>query len=91
MKQSRPAKIALETQLGLLAMRFRSSRDEAERHKVAAVYEHVVDQLIASGKWEEMPSFEDMLPDDRMPAAFFKFWSIPVPGGWDGLNGKRGK
>ena len=54
-------------------MRFRSVRDESERDQVARAYEHIVDKLIASGKWEEMPSFEDMLPDERMPIAFFKF------------------
>ena len=79
MSQSRRPKIPLETQLGLLAMRFRSTRDESERDKVTAQYRHVVEKLIASGKWIEMPAFEDMLPDERMPEAFFKFWSIPVP------------
>jgi hypothetical protein len=82
-------KIPLETQLGLLAMRFRSTRDESERDKVAGEYEHVVDELIARGKWKEMPSFEDMLPDERMPEAFFTFWSIPVPPNMDGLKRKR--
>ena len=85
MRQSRQSKIPLETQLGLLAMRFRSTRDESERDKVAAQYAHVVDRLIASGKWNEMPAFEDMLPDGWMPKAFFKFWSIPVPHNTDGL------
>jgi hypothetical protein len=84
MTQSRRAKIPLETQLGLLAMRFRSTRDESERDKLAADYEEIVDKLIATGKWHEMPSFEDMLPDERMPEAFFKFWSIPVPHASDG-------
>lgn len=84
MRQSRQPNIPLETQLGLLAMRFRSTRDESERDKVAAQYAHVVDNLIASGKWEEMPAFEDMLPDERMPKAFFKFWSIPAPPNPDG-------
>lgn len=79
MSQSRQTRIPLETQLGLLAMRFRSTRDESERDKVAAEYECVIDRLIARGKWEEMPSFEDMLPDEKMPKAFFSFWSIPVP------------
>jgi hypothetical protein len=55
------------------------TRDEAEREHATAAYESVVDRLIANGKWEEMPSFEVMLPDERMPTAFFKFWSIPVP------------
>jgi hypothetical protein len=79
MNQSRRPKIPLETQLGLLAMRFRSTRDESGRDKVTAQYRHVVEKLIASGKWKEMPTFEDMLPDERMPEAFFIFWSIPVP------------
>jgi hypothetical protein len=70
-------------------MRFRGTRDESERDKAAAEYEHVVAQLIASGQWEEMPAFEDMLPDERMPEAFFKFWSIPLPGNREGLNGRK--
>ena len=89
MRQSRQPRIPLETQLGLLAMRFRSSRDESERDKVAAEYKYVVDQLIANGEWEEMPAFEDMLPDERMPKAFFEFWSIPVPRNPNGLHRKR--
>jgi hypothetical protein len=60
-------------------MQFRGIKDESERDQVAAAYEQVVDKLIASGKWKEMPTFEDMLPDERMPKAFFKFWSIPLP------------
>ena len=79
MSQSRQPMIPPETQLGLLAMRFRGTRDKSERDKVAAEYAQVVGKLIASGKWEEMPNFEDMLPDERMPRAFFTFWSIPVP------------
>ena len=69
----------LEIQLGFLAMRFRSTRDESERDKVASDYKRVVDELIASGTWEEMPSLEDMLPDERIPETFFNFWSIPIP------------
>ncbi len=79
MSPSRRPKTPLEAQLGLLAMRFRSTRDESERAKVAAEYRLVVDQLVAGGEWEEMPAFEDMLPDEWMPEAFFRFWSIPVP------------
>ena len=86
MRQSRQPIIPLETQLGLLAMQFRSTRDESERDKLAAQYAQVVDRLITSGKWKEMPAFEDMLPDEWMPKAFFKFWSIPVPSDPDGLN-----
>jgi hypothetical protein len=86
MKTSGQSPISLQTQLGLLAMRFRGTRDEAERDQVAADYEQVVAKLIASGKWDQMPVFEDMLPDEWMPNAFFKFWSIPAPGN---LNGPR--
>ncbi|HEV3384001.1 MAG TPA: hypothetical protein VG097_04260 [Gemmata sp.] len=89
MKQSRQPKIPLGTQLGLLAMQFRGTRDESERDKLAIAYEHVVNKLIESGKWEEMPTFEDMLPDERMPNAFFKFWSIPVPHHPDDLKRNR--
>ncbi|MFO0970018.1 MAG: hypothetical protein U0793_31080 [Gemmataceae bacterium] len=71
--------IPLETRLGLLAMRFRGTRDEGEREQVAAEYKRVVDKLIQRGEWKEMPSFEDMLPDERMPQAFYKFWKIPLP------------
>jgi len=42
MRRPRHHKIPLETQLGLLAMRFRSTRDESERDEVTAAYEHVV-------------------------------------------------
>ncbi len=88
MRQSRQPTIPLETQLGLLAMRFRGTRDESERDKVTADYGYVVDKLSASGNWEEMPTFEDMLPDERMPKAFFEFWSIPVPRNQDGVTRK---
>ena len=84
MSQPGGPEIPLETQLGLLAMRFRSTRDESERDKVAAEYGRVVDELIAGGEWKEMPSFEDMLPDERMPEAFYKHWSIPVSQNPDG-------
>jgi hypothetical protein len=76
--------IPLESQLGLLAMRFRGTKDKSERDKVAAEYESIVDKLITRGKWKEMPSFEDMLPDERMPKAFFRFWSIPEPNSRNG-------
>ncbi len=79
MRQSRQQTMPLETQLGLLAMRFRNTRVGSERDKVAASYGHVVEQLIASGNWEEMPAFEDLLPQGYMPYAFFKFWSIHLP------------
>jgi hypothetical protein len=81
MKRAQQKKIPLETQLGHLAMQFRSTRDEAQRAAVAGCYDRILKQLIRSGQWEEMPAFEDMLPDEWMPEAFFKFWSIPSPHG----------
>lgn len=65
-------------------MQFRSARDEAERIAVAGCYDNVVNKLIQSGKWKEMPALEDMLPDERMPEAFFQYWSVPSPHGLDG-------
>jgi hypothetical protein len=79
MATHRQTKIPLETQLGLLAMQFRGTRNEARRAEVATAYAQVVRDLIEGGEWEEMPSFEDMLPDDRMPQDFFTYWSIPSP------------
>jgi hypothetical protein len=79
MRKSQQPGIPPETKLGLLAMQFRSTRDESVREKVTAAYERIVNELIESGQWEEMPAFEDMLPDDRMPKSFFDFWSIPSP------------
>ena len=84
MARSPQKKVPLQTQLGLLAMRFRGTRDEAERTSITEAYGRVVVQLIESGKWNEMPAFEDMLPDERMPEAFFSFWSIPSPSGQHG-------
>lgn len=81
MGKARQKKVPLQTQLGLLAMRFRGSRDEAERAEIAEAYGRAVVELIESGKWKEMPAFEDMLPDERMPQAFYNFWSIPSPHG----------
>ncbi|MHB1425948.1 MAG: hypothetical protein ACYC3I_22520, partial [Gemmataceae bacterium] len=52
--------------------------------KVAAQYAQVVDRLIGGGKWKEMPVLEGMLPDEWMPTAFFKFWSIFAPHDPDG-------
>jgi len=66
--------------LGWIAFHFRGTRDEAERAKYAKQYAEVVDQLIASGKWNEIPGPEDTLPDQYMPAAFKKFW-FPKHGG----------
>jgi hypothetical protein len=79
MGQTRQKKISLEAQLGHLAMQFRSAGSDAERTAVAGCYEHAVKQLIRCGEWKEMPPFEDMLPDEWLPEAFFEYWSIPSP------------
>src|SRR5207249_4723977 len=63
-----------EERLGALAMKFRGTRRESERRDLARDYAQTVDRLIASGNWHEMPAFEDHLPDDWMPTAFFEYW-----------------
>ena len=60
--------------LGVLAMKFRSTRREAERRDIARDYSHTVERLINSGSWHEVPAPEDQLPDDWMPRAFFDYW-----------------
>src|SRR5690349_15734362 len=79
MARTQLPKIPLEDQLGLLAMRFRSTRDESLRKAAADSYANVVRRLIDSGKWRDMPTFEEMLPGEQMPPVFFIFWSIPSP------------
>jgi hypothetical protein len=65
-----------EAYLGVLAMKFRGTRDSTERHKsVASEYAKTVKKLIKSGTWHEMPAPEDQLPSDSMPKEFFEFWS----------------
>jgi hypothetical protein len=65
--------------LGLLAMEFRSTRDDKVRTEIAKSYSVAVDQLINAGRWREIPSLEDQLPDEWMPNAFFKFWKLNPP------------
>jgi hypothetical protein len=64
-----------EACLGILAMKFRGTRDAAQRRVIAGQYADTVRKLIKSGKWTEMPAPEDQLPDDDMPKEFFEFWS----------------
>jgi hypothetical protein len=73
-KEFPPAK-----QLGILAMQFRRTRDEAERNSIARAYAEAVDQLIASNKWRSIPPLEDQLPDEWMPETFFAHWSLRLP------------
>jgi hypothetical protein len=70
-----PISIALdEERLGSLAMRYRGTKLDAERREIAKDYSETVERLIQSGRWDEMPSPEDQLPDDCMPKAFFTYW-----------------
>ena len=66
-------------QLGVLAMRFRRTRDEAVRRAIAAEYAREVQRLIETGNWAEAPAFEDQLPDEWMPKAFFAYWCPDSP------------
>ena len=78
-----------EQQLGRIAMEFRSTRDEKKRAEITAEYAKVVSLLIKGGKWREAPAPEDLLPDDRLPLAFFKYWLLPVPNGANGEGRTR--
>lgn len=62
-------------QLGVLAMQFRRTRDEAARRAIVAEYAQEVQRLIETGKWAEAPAFEDQSPDKWMPEAFFAYWA----------------
>lgn len=61
-------------QLGVLAMRFRRTRDEITRRAIAAEYALEVQRLINSGAWDVAPAFEDQLPMIWMPKEFFAYW-----------------
>ena len=64
----------LEDALGHLAMKFRSTWDGDERKQIVKEYAEVVDKLIATGGWCEVPAPEDQLPDACMPAVFRNYW-----------------
>jgi len=63
-----------DERLGALAMLFRDTRRDSERHDIAREYAWTVHRLIQGGLWYEMPAPEDQLPDDWMPPAFFEYW-----------------
>jgi hypothetical protein len=84
MKRAKEKPIPLETMLGILAMRFRGTPDEEKRDAITREYAAVVARLIESGKWKVMPTFENQLPDERLPRAFFDYWDIPCPHKQDG-------
>jgi hypothetical protein len=70
-----PPSVAQDTEhLGVLAMKFRSTRHDAERRDIAKEYSETVERLINSSGWQEIPAPEDQLPDDWMPKAFFDYW-----------------
>ena len=79
MKRIQQHEIPLPKILGVLAMEFRGTRDDAERTRIAESYSSAVSRLIKSGKWDELPPMEDQLPDDSMPVEFFKYWSLTPP------------
>ena len=60
--------------LGELAMKFRGTRQQAERQAIAIDYSQAVERLVQSGNWQEMPALEDQLPDQWMPKMFFDYW-----------------
>jgi hypothetical protein len=76
MKRPRQKKVRPEEMLGILAAKFRGTRDEAKRDAIAEDYSRAVTQLIKSGKWRRIPPLEDQLPDERLPEAFFQHWDI---------------
>jgi hypothetical protein len=79
MKPKRESKVPPAKQLCILARQFRSTREEPRRVPIANAYAKAVDQLIESGKWRQIPSLEDQLPDEWMPEAFFDYWSLSPP------------
>jgi hypothetical protein len=64
-----------EMHLGVLAVKFRSTRDPAQRQAIAKDYAKTVKNVIYRGGWNEMPAPEDQLPDDYMPREYSEFWS----------------
>jgi hypothetical protein len=64
-----------ERLLGELAMRFRGTRDDAERQSLVEQHARTVHRLIDSGAWVECPPPEDQLPDDCMPPEFWQHWA----------------
>lgn len=79
MKDGRRGKISPEKKLGMLAMKFRGTRDEAQRCAIAGEYARTVSELTASNKWRRIPPLEDQLPDEWMPKEFFTYWSLGDP------------
>ncbi len=70
-------------ELGRLAGLFRgnhgSEGDAEVRDGIVAAYAKEVDRLIATGKWDYAPNFDEMLPDEYMPASFNEYWRSDKP------------
>jgi hypothetical protein len=74
MKSDPPPRPDVCHRLGALAMRFRRTPDETSRRGIATEYAQEVQRLIETGEWSEAPAFEDQLPLEWMPEAFFAYW-----------------
>ena len=70
-EQQRQARQAL----GPGRARAAEERGAAMSLAIAAEYAREVQRLIETGNWAEAPAFEDQLPDEWMPEAFFAYWS----------------
>ncbi len=70
----------MNNKLGALAMRFRGTRDEAERRSIAGEYAEEVRRLVATGLWwQDFPAPEDTLPDEWMPKEYWAYWELKCP------------
>ena len=65
-----------ENTLGQIAMKFRGDPNPQKRLCIAVEYENEVNRLIATKKWKDVPSPEDMLPNSWMPLSFYRHWKL---------------
>jgi len=63
-----------EMRFAQLVSQFHHARSDEERRLIANEYACLVFQLIESGSWDQAPSWENWLPDEWMPQAFFDYW-----------------
>ena len=65
----------LESELGMLAIQFRSSetRSPAQRQAIER-YQRVMDEMFRIGHWHGEPDVEAQLPDELMPSSYHEFW-----------------
>ena len=55
------------------------SRDQIARAMADPAFRSSVERLLQGKRdWSEAPAFEDMLPDEWMPRAFFAYWCPDV-------------